>query len=102
MNHQDLSPFEQRNHIHDKLLSLINQPMPRGPDSYVGGDHEDEEIEHSELSEEEGSEEEDVWTRCKVREYFRIKNQSHEDNMLQMASIINLLAAHAESRRARV
>jgi hypothetical protein len=39
-------------HGNGKALDLINQLMPRGPDSDVGGDYEDEDIEHASRSEE--------------------------------------------------
>jgi hypothetical protein len=47
----------------DQVLGLTNQLVPRATDSGVGTDCEVEDIEHSEESEEEVSEEEDVWSR---------------------------------------
>jgi hypothetical protein len=46
------------------VLGLTNQLAPRATDSGVGTDCEVEDIEHSEESEEEASEEEDVWSKC--------------------------------------
>ena len=51
-------------HYLDQVLGLTNQLVPRATDSGVGTDCEVEDIEHSEESEEEASEEEDVWSRC--------------------------------------
>jgi hypothetical protein len=58
---------EQRNPRRCKILGLINQQpgdLPRGFDSDVGGDYEDEDIEEEGAISWERSEEEDVWTRC--------------------------------------